>query len=127
MSDSVGLPDDLRAFIASSHWTFVKTMPQWPHEYIVREQVDEQLFVKFVCHIRANGYQGKFYRKNITYYDADGMIYWTMGAPLEETIIINRSRKEDSYDYRLRKGTLPVSNNNQAEQAHAGDGANPPA
>jgi hypothetical protein len=102
-------------------------MPQWPHEYIVRGRVDEQLFVRLVCHIRANGYQGKFYRKSITYYDADGMVYWTMGAPLEETIVINRCRKEDSYEYRLRKGTLPAPNDSQAEQARAGDAAGPPA
>lgn len=127
MGDSIALPDDLSAFIASSHWTFAKTMPQWPHEYLVRDRVDEQLFVRLVCHIRANGYQGKFYRKNITYYDADGMVYWTMGAPLKETIIINRCRKEDSYECRLLKGTLPVPNNSQAEQSHTGEAAGPPA
>ncbi len=113
MSDSIVMPRELAAFIASSHWTFAKTMPQWPHEYIVRGQVDEQLFVKLVQHIRENGYEGKFYRKLITYYDADGMVYWTMGAPLEETTIINRCKKENSYASRLRDGTLPVSNKGQ--------------
>jgi hypothetical protein len=107
MSSSVGLPDDLRAFIASAPWTLAKTMPLWPHEYIVRRRVDEMFFVRLVCHIRENGYRGKFYHKSITYYDADGMVYWTMGVPLEQTVIINRCRKEDSYDYRLLKGTLP--------------------
>jgi len=29
-----------------------------------------------------------------------------MGAPLEETTIINRCRKEDTYEYRLLNGTL---------------------
>jgi len=126
MSDSVALPDDLSAFIASSHWTFAKTMPQWPHEYIVRGRVDEQLFVRLVCHIRANGYEGKFYRKSITYYDADGMVYWTMGEPLEETIIINRCKEEDTYERRLRKGTLLAPNDSPAEQARPGDTAAPP-
>ena len=37
------------------------------------------------------------------------MVYWTMGAPLAETIIINRCRKEDTYEERLRRGTLPES------------------
>ncbi len=82
-------------------------MLEWPHEYIVRELVDENLFVLLVCHIRANGYEGKFYQKSITYYDDGGLVYWTMGAPLEETTIINRCRKEDSYEERLLKGTLP--------------------
>ncbi len=109
MHGLVALPDDLREFIDSSQWTFAKTMPEWPHEYIVRERVDESLFVRLVRHIRANGYEAKFYRKSITYYDDRGLIYWTMGAPLEETIIINRCKKEDSYDYRLLNGTLPKS------------------
>lgn len=103
------LPADLREFIDSCEWTFARTMPEWPHEYIVRERVDEDLFVKLVQHIRSNGYEGKFYRKSITYYDADGMTYWTMGEPIEETVIINRCRKEDTYEQRLLKGTLPES------------------
>jgi len=121
MHSSIALPDALREFIDSSQWTFAKTMPEWPHEYIVRERVDENLFVQLVRHIRANGYEGKFYRKSITYYDDGGLVYWTMGAPLEETIIINRCRKEDSYEYRLLKGTLPEAKGIAAEQAGAGD------
>ena len=121
MSDSVPLPGALREFIASSKWIFAKTMPEWPHEYIVRERVDENLFVQLVRHIRANGYEGKFYRKSITYFGEGGMVYWTMGAPLEETTIINRCKKENSYEYRLLKGTLPASKDIAAEQASAGD------
>ena len=34
-------------------------------------------------------------------------MYWTMGAPLEETTIINRCRKEDSFESRSMNGTLP--------------------
>jgi len=34
-------------------------------------------------------------------------VYWTMGAPLEETTIINRCRKEDSFESRSKNGTLP--------------------
>jgi hypothetical protein len=29
--------DDARAYIADVRWQFAKTMPQWPHEYTVRE------------------------------------------------------------------------------------------
>ena len=121
MGDSVALPETLREFIASSKWTFARTMPEWPHEYIVRERVDENLFVQLVRHIRACGYEGEFYRKSITYYDDGGLVYWTMGAPLEETTIINRCRKEDSYEYRLLNGELPESKGIAAQQAGAGD------
>jgi len=121
MHRSIALPDALREFIDSSQWTFAKTMPEWPHEYIVRERVDKNLFTRLVRHIRANGYEGKFYRKSITYYDDGELVYWTMGAPLEETIIINRCRKENSYEYRLLKGTLPEPKSIAAEQAGPGD------
>jgi hypothetical protein len=87
------LPDALRKFVDTSKWTFVRMMPEWPHEYIVREKLDENFFVQLVRHIRTNGYEGKFHRKNITYDDDGGLVYWTMGAPLEETTIINRFKK----------------------------------
>jgi hypothetical protein len=109
-SNSVPLPTVLQEFIGSVHWTFAKTMPEWPHEYIVRGQVDEDLFMIFVQHIRSQGYVGKFYERDFTYYDYGGMVYWTMGEPLGETTIINRCRKEDSYESRRLKGTLPESN-----------------
>ena len=103
----MSFPPKLREFVESESWTFAKTMPTWPHEYLVRDRVDEGLFVQLVEHIRAEGYDGNFYRRKITYYDEDGMTYWTMGAPVEETIIINRCSKEDTYEARLAKGTLP--------------------
>jgi hypothetical protein len=28
---------DARAYIGKVRWQFAKTMPQWPHEYTVRE------------------------------------------------------------------------------------------
>ena len=109
MHDATTLPDDLREFVDSSAWTFAKTMPEWPHEYLVRDRVDEVLFVRLVEHIRAYGYEGCFYQRAITYYEEADLVYWTMGAPLAETIIINRCGNEDTYEERLRRGTLPES------------------
>ena len=101
------LDKDLQDFIQNVIWTFAKTMPEWPHEYIVRDKVDEILFLRLVKHIRKYGYEGKFYSKAITYLDHKGMTYWTMGAPIEETIIINRCRKEDTFEVRKRDDRLP--------------------
>jgi len=101
------LPEELANFINTEEWTYAKTMPEWPHEYIVREKVDGTLFAKLAVFIRENGYEGRFYNKAITYYDCDGRVYWTMGAPMEETTIINRCLKEDSYESRLTSGNLP--------------------
>lgn len=102
-------PPDLLAFVNREKWTFAKTYAKtWPHEYIVRERVDEQLFVRLVEHIRAHGYQGRFYSKPITYFDEDGLTYWTMGEAIEKTTIINRCPKEGTYEERLKNGTLPA-------------------
>jgi hypothetical protein len=106
-SQAVMFPAELLTFVNEQRWTFAKTMPEWPHEYIVRNRVDEELFERLVKHIRARGYEGKFYQKSITYYEEAGMVYWTMGAPLHETTIINRCAKDCSYEHRLRHGTLP--------------------
>ena len=105
--DSMKLPDALRAFVDQEAWTFAKTMPKWPHEYIVRDRVDRDLFIRLVQHIREHGYEGQFYSRSITYFDEDGMTYWTMGEPVDETIIINRCPKENTYERRLKNGTLP--------------------
>jgi hypothetical protein len=69
-------------------------MPKWPHEYLVRD-------------IRSYGYEGRFYRKPITCYEEDGLVHWTMEAPIDETTIINRCKREDTYEHRLKSGTLP--------------------
>ena len=102
------LTGSLRLFIDGQNWIFAKTYAKtWPHEYIVRDQVDETLFVALVEHIRANGYVGKFYKMDITYFDEDGIVYWTMGDPIETETIINRCSKEQSYEYRLAHNDLP--------------------
>jgi hypothetical protein len=102
------LPDTLRSFINESKWVFAKTYSKtWPHEYVVRDKVDENNFVEFVSHIRVHGYLGKFYSNSIIYFDDSDMVYWTMGAPIEETTIINRCRKEQTYEYRLAHNDLP--------------------
>ncbi len=107
-ASSQPLPEHLRQFVATQTWTFAKTYaPRWPHEYIVRDRVDESLFEQLVLHIREHGYEGRFYTKTITYFDEDGLTYWTMGSPLAETTVINRCPKENTYESRLKAGTLP--------------------
>ncbi len=113
---SFPFPDDVRTFVESTVWKFAKTYAAtWPHEYVVRDRVDDGLFLMLVRHIRSHGYEGRFYRKPITYFDEDGMVYWTMGAPVEETTIVNRCKKEQTYEYRPKHGTLPESENANAD------------
>jgi len=89
-------------------------MSEWPHEYLVRDRVDRVLFETLGHHIRQYGFEGRFYQRVLTYFAEDGLLYWTMGEPIEETTIINRCKEEGSYENRLRNGTLP--HDNQAEK-----------
>lgn len=99
---------ELKEFVDKESWIFAKTYAKtWPHEYLVKKRVNPELFTQLVRHIRKHGYQGSFYRKPITYFDESGMVYWTMGEPVEETTIINRCPKEDSYEYKRDHGLLP--------------------
>lgn len=101
------LPEELKRFVNNEEWTYAKTMPTWPHEYLVRKRVDEKLFEQLVTHIRSNGYEEWFYQMMLGYFEEDGLVYWTMGAPLNETTIINRCRKEDTFEYRSKTENLP--------------------
>jgi hypothetical protein len=83
--------EDGRAFIASAPWRFAKTMPDIPHEYTVRGQIPEDEFNAFVLLIRRSGYKRRFGKTTYTYLNIDGHRYWTMGAPLGATTIINRA------------------------------------
>ncbi len=93
--------DDFVAFIPSVHWRFAKTMPHTPHEHTLRKQAQElgleSHFESAVRFIRDNGYRQRYESKVYTYYDVadeEGVTwqYWTMGAPYERTILINRAR-----------------------------------
>ena len=80
------------SFIATSVWIFAKTMPHIPHEYTLRKHAaDEAEFEAAVMFIRGHGYQARWGKYNHTYFDVDGWQYWTMGAPLAATILINRA------------------------------------
>jgi hypothetical protein len=82
-----------REFINGSRWKFAKTMASIPHEYTVKDWAPERLdlFYEAVTFIREHGYKGKFFSKTYMYYDVDERQYWTMGAPLLETVLINRA------------------------------------
>ena len=100
--------NQIKEFIQSVTWTYAKTIPEWPHEYIVRHKVDKDLFLEMVKHIREYGYLGSFYETSLIYFHEAEKVYWTMGEPLEKTIVINRCREEDTYEIRKKNGTLPI-------------------
>ena len=84
---------ELNAFVQAHAWTYAKTMPQWPHEYVVRKNVaDDGAFCRFVMTIRRFGNDEPYYSKIHRYLDVGAFKYWTMGDWLPTTIIINRAR-----------------------------------
>lgn len=84
--------DEARNYIAMVHWQFVRRMPQWPHEYTVREwrQDLEDDFLALVALIRERGVVKAWPadsprpRYHHGYLEIDGWEYWSMGAPIED-------------------------------------------
>lgn len=80
--------------IARCRWTFAKTMPFAPHEYIVKDKcpLTTEEFEYFVSGQREYGVKERWGKYNHPYLYIDDYKYWTMGAPLEETTVINRTK-----------------------------------
>jgi hypothetical protein len=84
-------PKAAEHFIAQAPWRFAKTMPDQPHEYTMRGEMADEDFDWFVRYIRECGYRDKYGGRYYTYLEVDGWRYWTMGAPVDATTIINRA------------------------------------
>lgn len=84
--------DFLRRFIGERRWIFAKTMPDNPHWYTLKRQGDPAEFNRAVMLIRIHGYDRPFRGTDYRGLDFDGHYYWTMGAPLKDTILINRKQ-----------------------------------
>ncbi len=79
-------------FVSSSEFQFAKTMADIPHEYTLRRKAaSDERFAEAVQFIRDNGFRRRFASRIYTYYRLRGYVYWTMGAPVDETILINRA------------------------------------
>ena len=91
--------DELEQYIAGSRWQYAKTMPEHPHEYTIKKWAPTRQaeFEAAVMFIREHGYKKKWTNSatgrtyTYTYYNVGKHCYWTMGAPLDQTILINRA------------------------------------
>ena len=96
-----GLSNDIKMFIENTTWVFAKTYAEtWPHEYIVQENVDNDLFEALARYIDTLGYEEYFHTKKMTYFDYDRRVYWHMGN------IINRCLSSETYWVREKEGRL---------------------
>lgn len=79
-------------------YRFAKTMPKNPHFYTMRHDWRNEEFIKAVSYIREHGRLQMHWNKPYTVLDVNDFFYWTMGAPIGETILINRKLR-DGHEY----------------------------
>ena len=84
----------VNSLIQRSRWIFAKTMPENPHYYMLRKECDDGEFVRFAELIRQYGYRDQYEGYWYTVLNVYDWYYWTMGAPIEETILINRKERK---------------------------------
>lgn len=85
-----------REFISNRQWREAVTYREIaPHEYVVRKwESDDQGYAdfdRFITLIRRFGYSDFYYNLRHIYWALDEYKYWTMGWPVEETMLINRA------------------------------------
>jgi hypothetical protein len=74
----------------SRPWQFAHTLWRNPHEHYVGRKGDRLMFERIVLYLREHGYRYKWGRSEYVQIEVDGSAYWTMGADLESTVLINR-------------------------------------
>ena len=78
--------------VTHAKWAFAKTMRHIPHEYTLKKNNAGEVFDAAVVFIREKGDVRPWGEYMHTYFDHDRWTYWTMGAPIDQTILINRER-----------------------------------
>ena len=89
-------------YVKEVKWQWAKTYADtYPHYYTVREwrpDLDD-VFVEVVLFIREYGITEWFFNTPRPYFYHDGCKYWTMGSPVDETVVINREKVSWGLDY----------------------------
>jgi hypothetical protein len=86
-------PERIR-FIAQARWRSTNFVS--PHQYTLREWNDSGEFSQFVQRIREHpeSWDRRFLGATLRSLRIGEFYYWTMGAPVEETTVINRAKPE---------------------------------
>ena len=89
--------EEMQAFVRRHEWTFAKTMPQIPHEYLLEWNADNpDEYFRFMMTVRRLGYDDYFFKTKNRYADVDGYKYWTMGEYLNTSWVLNRAKLDRS-------------------------------
>lgn len=86
--------DDVGRFLDCLHWIEAKTYAEWaPHQYALKDKEKPELrpyFAVMAQWFRDYGFHAYFGKTLRSYYEYNGMYYWTMDNPVEVTGLINR-------------------------------------
>ena len=83
---------EVTELLLTAEFQFAKTMPKTPHHYTLRKTwEDEGVFEEVVQFIRDHGREEMYFQAAYIYLYLEGHKYWTMGAPLDQTVLINRA------------------------------------
>jgi hypothetical protein len=97
----------IESTLTSHRWIFAKTVPHNPHWYTLRrEWADDALFDEVVTYIRVHGINERYGGRDYTVLFLGGFKYWTMGSPLDQTILINRKPVDEVAPNSSASGTL---------------------
>jgi hypothetical protein len=69
-----------------------KAYEKFPHAYTLSKDWNRDEFDEVVQFIRDYGEVGYFFKAQYLYYRFNGYEYWTMGAAIEKTILINKAK-----------------------------------
>jgi hypothetical protein len=102
--------DDFLKFVSQAQWRFAKSVPNWPHFYIVEKDLsDAAAFRAAREFVKEFGYIGKFFDRDVCYFDTEGWTYWAspLVEPIESQYMLNRCKTEYSYQSLAKAGELP--------------------
>ena len=81
--------DEVRSFVAKCSWVDTRSGGEL-HQYTFRTEFDELEFLRMAEFIRQYGYDGMYHGMLWRYLDFDGLFYFTCGAGLRTTSVLNR-------------------------------------
>jgi hypothetical protein len=81
--------EEVRAFVAKCSWVDTRSGGEL-HQYTFRTGFDELEFLRVAEFIRQYGYDGMYHGMLWRYLDLDGLFYFTCGAGLRTTYVLNR-------------------------------------
>jgi hypothetical protein len=82
---------EVEAWLEGRYWQQARSRSN-PHAYTLRHWGDDEAFELIVLHVREHGYEAVFGGALYTQYDCGNWFYWTMGASLPATVVLNRKR-----------------------------------